>query len=251
MTIFAIYRYFCGCFIFAAELLFLWYVIQWNIVNKTKNSRSVCITSECDTIKIFRYVMDRHVHREKYRYSWKVCRTEGGAYILYKYSTRVFNKQKKYRRIQSVSFALAQSPKFRYKRSWPRYLSVVVYTMIHLSSTYRYTCIRQIYTPQNKFCTTYTIFFVFTVVGCTDSYFVQIIWCSCWFCNPRPPPPPRFLLRYVLLYLWSPKGGCCSISDDLFLKLWESVILPSVKKNVWNNAKIMYEYVETNTQFFF
>ena len=44
-----------------------------------------------------------------------------------------------------------------------------------------------IYSPK-KFCTTYTtsIFFVFTAVGCTASHFIQIIRCSCWFCNPSP-----------------------------------------------------------------
>ena len=49
-----------------------------------------------------------------------------------------------------------------------------------------------------------------TAVGCTASYFVKIIWCSRWFCKP----PPKFW-GCVLLYLRSPKGGCCSISDDL------------------------------------
>ena len=49
-----------------------------------------------------------------------------------------------------------------------------------------------------------------TAVGCTASYFVKIIWCFRWFCNP----PPLFW-GSVLLYLRSPKGGCCSISDDL------------------------------------
>ena len=44
----------------------------------------------------------------------------------------------------------------------------------------------------------------------TASYFVKIIWCSCWFCNP----PPLFWC-WILLILRSPKGGCCSISDDL------------------------------------
>ena len=47
-------------------------------------------------------------------------------------------------------------------------------------------------------------------VGCTASYFVKIIWCSCWFCNP----PPLFW-GLILLILRSPKGGCCSISNDL------------------------------------
>ena len=49
-----------------------------------------------------------------------------------------------------------------------------------------------------------------TAVGCTVSYFVKIIWCSCWFCNP----PPLFW-GWILLILRSPNGGCCSISDDL------------------------------------
>ena len=38
----------------------------------------------------------------------------------------------------------------------------------------------------------------------------QTIWCSRWFCNP----PPLFW-GCVLLYFWSPKGGCCSILEDL------------------------------------
>ena len=32
-------------------------------------------------------------------------------------------------------------------------------------------------------------------VGCTASYFVKIIWCSCWFCNT---PPPYFEAEYCL-----------------------------------------------------
>ena len=36
------------------------------------------------------------------------------------------------------------------------------------------------------------------------------LWCSRWFCTP----PPLFW-GCVLLYLRSPKGGYCSISDDL------------------------------------
>ena len=43
------------------------------------------------------------------------------------------------------------------------------------------------------------------------SYFVKIIWCSHRFCKPPP-----FIWGCVLLYLWSPKGRCCSILDDLF-----------------------------------
>ena len=79
-----------------------------------------------------------------------------------------------------------------------------------------------------------------TAVGCTASYFVKIIWCSCWFW----PPPPLFwgwillmerellscdnllpirllynmqinMFKLILLILRSQKGGCCSISDDL------------------------------------
>ena len=38
----------------------------------------------------------------------------------------------------------------------------------------------------------------------------NIIWCSRWFCTP----PPLFW-GGVLLNLRSPRGGCCSISDDL------------------------------------
>ena len=46
--------------------------------------------------------------------------------------------------------------------------------------------------------------------GAPLPYFVKIIWCSRWFCNP----PPLFW-GSVLLYLRSPTDGCCSISDDL------------------------------------
>ena len=54
-----------------------------------------------------------------------------------------------------------------------------------------------------------------TYVGCTASYFVLIIGCSRWFCNP----PPLFSCS-VLLYLRSPKSGCCSIFDDLSCSLF-------------------------------
>ena len=37
-----------------------------------------------------------------------------------------------------------------------------------------------------------------TAVGCTASYFVKIIWCSCWFCNP---PPPYFAVAEGWLLL--------------------------------------------------
>ena len=66
-----------------------------------------------------------------------------------------------------------------------------------------------------------------TAVVCTASYFVKIIWCSCWFCNP----PPLFW-GWILLILRSPKGGCCSISDDLscscyhyvsYFSIWEEI----------------------------
>ena len=36
---------------------------------------------------------------------------------------------------------------------------------------------------------------------------------------------------------------------SLYLKLWEYVTLPNVKKIVWNNTEILYRYVETNTFF--
>ena len=49
-----------------------------------------------------------------------------------------------------------------------------------------------------------------TAVGCTASYFVKIIWCSCWFRNPHP-----LFWGWILHISRSPKGGCCSISDDL------------------------------------
>ena len=51
-----------------------------------------------------------------------------------------------------------------------------------------------------------------TAVGCTASCFVGIMWCIRWFCNP---PPPPLLWGCEWLYLRSPKGSCCSISDDL------------------------------------
>ena len=43
-------------------------------------------------------------------------------------------------------------------------------------------------------------------VGCTASYFVKIIYSHC-VCNPHP----FIFWGSVLLYLRSPKGGCCSI----------------------------------------
>ena len=76
-----------------------------------------------------------------------------------------------------------------------------------------------------------------TTVGCTASYFVKIIWCSGWFCTP----PPRLFWGCVLLYLRSPKGGCCSISDDLScychltfcLIITDSVVLWKIQKFDW------------------
>ena len=47
-----------------------------------------------------------------------------------------------------------------------------------------------------------------TTVECTASYFNKITWCSRWFCTP-------LTWGSVLLYLRSPKGGYCSVSDDL------------------------------------
>ena len=47
--------------------------------------------------------------------------------------------------------------------------------------------------------------------GCTATYIIKILGCSHWFCKP----PPSFIWGSVLLYSQSPKGGCCSISDDL------------------------------------
>ena len=43
-----------------------------------------------------------------------------------------------------------------------------------------------------------------------DLLWGKIIWCPRWFCNP----PPLFG-GCILHYLRSPKGGCCSISDDM------------------------------------
>ena len=45
--------------------------------------------------------------------------------------------------------------------------------------------------------------------GDSASYFVKIIWCPRWFCNALP------LLRLCIVYLRSPKGSCCPISEDL------------------------------------
>ena len=104
----------------------------------------------------------------------------------------------------------------------------------------------QKYTPQKKFCTTYTVFFVFTAVQCTTSYFVQIIWRSCWFCNLT-------LFFEICIALFAVAKGWLLLDNWWFLffiKLWESVTLPNVKKNVWNNTEIMYWYVETNTHIF-
>ena len=57
-----------------------------------------------------------------------------------------------------------------------------------------------------------------TAVGCTTSYFVKIIWCSCWFCNP----PPLFW-GWILLILWSPAEGWLLLDIGwfvLFLYIW-------------------------------
>ena len=56
-----------------------------------------------------------------------------------------------------------------------------------------------------------------TPVGCTASYFVKIIW------------PPLFW-GCVLLHLRSPKGGCCSISDDLSCSCSMNKILFQLQK---------------------
>ena len=90
-----------------------------------------------------------------------------------------------------------------------------------------------------------------TAVGCTASYFIKIKWCSLWFCNP----PPLFW-GCVLLYLRSPKGGCCSKSDDLSCSWscrkslnwalgcreslnWEWIWCKSLNK-AWSNCKSLY-----------
>ena len=39
-----------------------------------------------------------------------------------------------------------------------------------------------------------------TFVGCTASYFVKIIWCSCWFCTPPP------ILRLNIAYFAVAEG---------------------------------------------
>ena len=54
-------------------------------------------------------------------------------------------------------------------------------------------------------------YFFETAVSCTATYFIKILGCSRWFCN-RPPP---VIWGSVLFYLQLPKGGFCSISDDL------------------------------------
>ena len=48
-----------------------------------------------------------------------------------------------------------------------------------------------------------------TAVGCTATYFIKIQGCFRWYCQPHP-----LIWDSVLLYLQSPKGGWCSISDD-------------------------------------
>ena len=57
-------------------------------------------------------------------------------------------------------------------------------------------------------------FFSETTVGCTASFFVKSILCSRWFC-------PHLFWGCVLLNLRSPKGGSCSISDDLSCSCWD------------------------------
>ena len=58
-------------------------------------------------------------------------------------------------------------------------------------------------------------------VGCTASYFVKII----WYVPVGFDPPPLFW-GWILLILRSPKGGCCSISDDLSCSSKEYSFLP-------------------------
>ena len=53
---------------------------------------------------------------------------------------------------------------------------------------------------------------------------------------------------YKYEYIYSSKMFEALTLFSLYLKLWESVTLPNVEKNVWNNTEIMYGYVETNTQ---
>ena len=55
----------------------------------------------------------------------------------------------------------------------------------------------------------------------------KIILCSRWFCNPH------LFWGSVLLYLQSPKGGCCSISGDLSCFCY-------LKHPEWYNVSCMY-----------
>ena len=107
--------------------------------------------------------------------------------------------------------------------------------------------IKKIYIySSKKFCTTYTILFVFTTAGCTASYFVRIIWCSCWFVTP-----PLSFEIYIALFLVVEGWLLLDIGwFVLFSNFWESITLPNVKQNVWNNTENIYGYVETNTQIF-
>ena len=68
----------------------------------------------------------------------------------------------------------------------------------------------------NNHCT-----FSKTAVGCTTTYFIKILGCSHWFCAPLH-------LRQCIAYLQVPKGGCCSISDDLSCSCTVKYGIPSV-----------------------
>ena len=49
-------------------------------------------------------------------------------------------------------------------------------------------------------CIILLLLFSETAVGCTASYFVKIVWCSCWFCNPP------LILRLYIAYFAVAKG---------------------------------------------
>ena len=66
-----------------------------------------------------------------------------------------------------------------------------------------------------------------TAVGCTASYL--IVKCICFCC-----PPPLFW-GCVLLCLRSPKGGCCSISDDWYCSCKKRNKIEA-NKSKWNRT---------------
>ena len=57
------------------------------------------------------------------------------------------------------------------------------------------------------------------------------------------------MTREWIIYILLKKSFAPITLYSLYLKLWESVTLPKVKKNVWNITEIFYGYVETIHKF--